>query len=60
VTNAFCGSGLNPELTAEGLEMARDFATAYNKTKWEAIFTSALRRTISTAAPLAEAVGITS
>jgi broad specificity phosphatase PhoE len=57
--DAFCGSGLNPELTDEGLEMAREFATAYSKTKWEAIFTSALRRTISTGAPLAQAVGIT-
>ena len=27
--DSFCGSGLDPELTAEGLEMAQAFAVAY-------------------------------
>lgn len=55
----FCGSGLDPELTPEGLEMAQAFAAAYRKREWRAIFTSNLRRTISTAQPLCEALELT-
>lgn len=55
----FCGSGLDPELTPEGLEMAEAFATAYRKKEWTAIFTSSLRRTITTAKPLCHALGLT-
>jgi broad specificity phosphatase PhoE len=54
----FCGSGLDPELTPEGLEMAKAFAAAYGKKEWTAIFTSSLRRTITTAQPLCEALGL--
>lgn len=54
----FCGSGLDPELTSEGLEMAEAFAAAYRKQEWTAIFTSSLRRTITTAQPLCDALGI--
>lgn len=54
----FCGSGLDPELTPEGLEMAEAFATAYRKKEWTAIFTSSLRRTITTAQPLCDALGL--
>ena len=57
--DTFCGAGLNPELTAEGHEMALEFANAYSKTKWQAIYTSALKRTISTAEPLAQLVRMT-
>ena len=53
----FCGSGLDPELTSEGLEMAEAFAAAYREKQWAAIFTSSLRRTITTAQPLCEALG---
>jgi broad specificity phosphatase PhoE len=56
--DVFCGSGLDPELTQEGLEMAEAFAEAYRINSWTAIFTSQLRRTIATAAPLCEALGI--
>ena len=56
--DVFCGSGLDPELTEEGLEMAQAFAEAYRINSWTAIFTSQLQRTITTAAPLCEALGI--
>jgi broad specificity phosphatase PhoE len=56
--DTFCGSGLDPELTAEGAAMAESFASAYEKTPWKAILTSSLRRTISTARPLCEKLRI--
>ena len=56
--DTFCGSGLDPELTSEGSEMARQFAAAYRETPWKGIFTSALKRTIFTAQPLGDAIGI--
>ncbi|HEX6045381.1 MAG TPA: histidine phosphatase family protein [Pyrinomonadaceae bacterium] len=56
--DVFCGSGLDPELTFEGLEMAQAFANAYRETAWRAIYCSSLRRTISTAEPLCRALGL--
>jgi broad specificity phosphatase PhoE len=56
--DTFCGSGLDPELTPEGLEMARAFMAAYLTTRWRAIFSSNLRRSITTAEPLCEALGM--
>ncbi|HEY0546856.1 MAG TPA: histidine phosphatase family protein [Pyrinomonadaceae bacterium] len=56
--DSFCGSGLDPELTPDGLEMARAFATAYLSKTWSAIYTSPLRRTVATARPLCEALNI--
>jgi broad specificity phosphatase PhoE len=56
--DTFCGSGLDPDLTSEGLEMAKQFADAYRQTPWKGIFTSALKRTISTAQPLCDAIGL--
>src|SRR6266550_4773446 len=56
----FCGSGLDPELTPEGLEMAHAFAKAYRDKEWAAIFSSSLRRTITTAQPLCDALRISS
>ncbi len=53
--NAFCGS-LDSELTPEGLEMAKAFATAYSSTPWRAVFSSPMRRTVLTAAPLCAAI----
>jgi len=38
--------------------MARAFAEVYRKTAWRAIFCSSLRRGLTTAQPLCEAVGI--
>lgn len=58
--DTFCGSGLDPELTAEGAAMAEAFANAYDKTEWKAILTSSLSRTVSTAKPLCERLGMKS
>jgi len=56
--DVFCGSGLDPELTSDGLQMAQAFASAYRSTSWSAIFCSSLRRTAATAQPLCEELGI--
>jgi probable phosphoglycerate mutase len=56
--NVFCGSGLNPELTADGIEMAHAFAAAYKASRWHAIYVSPLRRTVMTAQPLCAATGM--
>jgi probable phosphoglycerate mutase len=53
--NVFCGRGLNPALTDDGLAMARAFADVYGSRHWDAIYSSPLTRAISTAQPLAEA-----
>ena len=55
--NQFSGSGLDPDLTANGHEMARAFSAAYRVTPWQAIYCSPLRRTVATAQPLCEALG---
>lgn len=55
--NAFCGS-IDPELTPHGLEMAKSFADAYLSTPWKAIFCSPMQRTIATAKPLCEPLGM--
>jgi len=52
----FCGSGLNPELTDEGLQMAQAFAEVYKATSWSAIYSSSLRRTLETARPICDQV----
>ena len=56
--NAFCGAGLNPELTEDGREMARLFGEAYKTIPCSAIYASPLRRTIATAQPLCDATGM--
>lgn len=56
--DVFCGSGLDPDLTAEGRAMAEAFATAYATTRWAAVYASPLRRTLATAAPLCAALGL--
>ncbi len=54
----FCGSGLDPELTSEGMEMAQAFVNAYRNVGWRAVYSSNLRRSITTAQPLCHALGI--
>ena len=54
--NAFCGAGLDPELTADGEAMASAFAASYGNTGWAAVYASPLRRTIATAQPLCQAL----
>ena len=56
--DVFCGSGLDPELTREGLEMANAFAAAYRAKPLRAIYSSGLRRSITTAQPLCDALGL--
>jgi probable phosphoglycerate mutase len=55
--NVFCGA-IDPELTPEGLEMAKAFATAYSSTPWTAVFSSPMQRTRATAQPLCDALGV--
>lgn len=54
--DVFCGSGLDPELTSEGLQMAQAFAAASGAKPWAAIYSSGLRRAIRTAQPLCDAL----
>jgi len=55
--NAYCGS-IDPELTSSGIEMAQAFAAAYRSIPWAAIFSSPMQRTMATAKPLSEALGM--
>jgi broad specificity phosphatase PhoE len=57
-TGGYCGT-LDPDLSPEGHEMARDFAAAHKSLAWEAIYCSPLKRTVATAQPLCESVGLT-
>ena len=57
LNNGFCG-GLDPELTAEGTMMAEAFAKVYRDRSWAAIYSSPMKRTIATAKPICEALGI--
>ncbi|MEI6334544.1 MAG: histidine phosphatase family protein [Methylococcaceae bacterium] len=54
---AYCGA-MDPELTREGHLMAQAFATAYQSIPWTAIYVSPMKRTIATAEPLCDAVGL--
>ncbi len=54
----FCGAGLDPELTQEGLEMAQAFTESYRYMPWSAIYSSPLRRTIATAQFLCNALSM--
>ncbi|MDJ0555276.1 MAG: histidine phosphatase family protein [Microcoleaceae cyanobacterium MO_207.B10] len=56
-TGGYCGT-LNPELTAEGLQMAEQFAKGYSSLTWVAAYVSPMKRTIATAKPLCDAVGL--
>ncbi len=56
--DSFCGSGLDPELTSEGLEMAQAFTAANQAKSWTAIYASSLRRTMQTARPLCDRLQI--
>jgi len=56
-TGGFCGTS-DVELTPEGKMMAQDFAAAYSNIKWTAIFVSPMIRTVATAKPLCDLVGV--
>lgn len=57
LTGGYCGI-LDLDLTAEGYQMAEDFAKVYQNLSWQAIFSSPLSRAIATATPLAKALGM--
>ena len=54
--DVFCGSGLDPELTSEGREMAHAFLNAYRGVAWRAVYSSSLRRSVTSAQPFCHAV----
>ena len=54
-SGGYCGN-LDPDLTPEGEQMAREFAQAYQPHPWTAIYASPMRRTVATATPLADDV----
>lgn len=56
-TGNYCGD-LDAELTPEGIEMAKAFADAYKTIPWEAVYVSPMKRTIATAKPFCDAVGV--
>ena len=56
-TGTYCGV-LDLDLTAEGYQMAEDFAQAYQDLPWKAVYCSPLKRTIATAQPLCDLIGL--
>ncbi len=54
----FCGSGLDPELTADGVAMAEAFARAFARIGFRAIVASPLLRTLASARPVSTACGL--
>jgi probable phosphoglycerate mutase len=58
MAGGFCGT-LDPELTAEGQQMAQDFAASYRGVPWTAIYCSPLRRAVATGEPLFQALSVT-
>ncbi len=56
-TGGFCGD-LDAELTPEGMQMAKAFADAYRSLAWTAVYVSPMKRTIATAKPLCDAIGL--
>lgn len=56
-TGTYCGL-LDLHLTEAGQQMAEDFAQAYQDLPWKAVYCSPLKRTISTATPLCDRLGL--
>lgn len=56
-TGGYCGE-IDPELTEDGMEMARELGAAYQSLEWAAAYVSPMKRTIATAKPLCDAVGL--
>lgn len=56
-TGGYCGE-IDPELTEYGHQMAAAFGKAYQSLSWEAVFVSPMKRTIATAKPLCDAIGL--
>lgn len=58
LTGSYCGI-TDAELTSQGEEMAKEFADAYKSIPWKAVYVSPMKRTIATAKPLCDAIGLT-
>jgi probable phosphoglycerate mutase len=56
-TGAFCGE-VDAELTPDGVRMAEAFADAYRSLTWTAVYVSPMKRTIATAQPLCDMLGL--
>ena len=56
-TGGFCGD-LDPELTPEGMLMAKAFGETYRSLPWTAVYVSPMKRTIATAKPLCDAIAM--
>ena len=56
-TGGYCGD-LDPELTSEGAQMARAFADAHRSIAWTAVYVSPMKRTIATAKPICDVLGL--
>jgi probable phosphoglycerate mutase len=54
---SFCGT-LDIDLTPAGYQMAEDFARAYGRLPWAAVFSSPLKRSLATAKMLCKPLGI--
>jgi len=56
-SGGYCGD-LDAELTENGIKMAEAFATAHKTIDWAAVYVSPMKRTIATAKPLCDAIGL--
>ncbi|MEB3174890.1 MAG: histidine phosphatase family protein [Cyanobacteriota bacterium] len=56
-SGTYCGR-VDIDLTDAGYQMAQQFAEAYQFLPWKAIFASPLNRTVATAQPLSEKIGL--
>lgn len=56
-TGGYCGD-LDVELTPEGVEMAEAFAVTYASLPWAGVYVSPRKRTIATAKPICDAIGL--
>jgi broad specificity phosphatase PhoE len=56
-TGGYCGR-IDPDLTPEGIQMAQAFGEAYRTLPWEAVYVSPMKRTVATAKPLCDAIGM--
>ena len=56
-TGAYCGE-VDAELTPEGVQMAKAFGDAHRSIRWTAVYVSPMKRTIATAKPLCDALGL--
>lgn len=53
----FCGE-TDAELTTAGIQMAESFANVYKQLQWKGVYVSPMKRTIATAKPFCDALGI--